>query len=139
MVYLDNFDEIRIIKRFSDTMAAERGEPTETHARFNQVCDEVGLPRNAAKQLIGAMCGGIQGGELNVSLGTFKVGRDKLQNFQAISLALLAQSRVTEFQMRHWIGKAAFIATFRRPLFSILQEIFELLEKCKQQGQVWCN
>ena len=120
-------------------MAAERGEPTETHARFNQVCDEVGLPRNAAKQLIGAMCGGIQGGELNVSLGTFKVGRDKLQNFQAISLALLAQSRVTEFQMRHWIGKAAFIATFRRPLFSILQEIFELLEKCKQQGQVWCN
>ena len=58
VVYLDNFDKIRIIKRFSDTMAAERGEPTETHARFNQVCDEVGLPRNAAKQLIGAMCVG---------------------------------------------------------------------------------
>ena len=56
-------------------MAAERGEPTETHARFNQVCDEVGLRRNAAKQLIGAMCGGIQGGELNVSLGTFKSRR----------------------------------------------------------------
>lgn len=84
MVYLDNFDEIRIIKRFSDSMAAERGEPTETHARFNQVCDEVGLRRNAAKQLIGAMCGGIQGGELNVSLGTFKSRRSAWPSWHSL-------------------------------------------------------
>lgn len=116
-------------------MAAEGSEPTETHVRFSQVCGEVGLPRNATKQLVGAMGGGIQGGELNGNLGTIKVGRDKLQNFQAISLALLAQAQVTEYQVRHWIGKAALIATFSRPLFSILREIFELLEKCKQHGQ----
>lgn len=78
----------------------------------------------------------IQGGELDGARGSIKVGRDKLKNFLAISVALLSLPSVTEFQIRHWIGKAAFIATFRRPLFSILQEVFTLLERCKSRAQV---
>ena len=70
-------------QRFSDTMAAEGSEPTETHVRFSQVCDEVGLPRNVTKQLVGAMGGGIQGGELNGNLGTIKVGRDSKTSRQS--------------------------------------------------------
>jgi len=135
VVYLDNFDQGRIMKSFAEGFGADEAQMTETHKRFNEVCDELGLPRNAGKQLIGATCGGTQGGEFNGQAGTIKVGRDKLQNFLAISLALLTSPVVTEFQVRHWIGKAAFIATFRRPLFAILQEIFGLLEKCKSRGQ----
>ena len=33
------------------------------------------------------------------------------------------------------MGKGAFVATFRRPLFSILQEIFVFLEKCTGHSQ----
>ena len=36
-----------------DSMDKEGREPTETHVRFNQVCDEVGLPRNATKRFHG--------------------------------------------------------------------------------------
>eukprot|EP00435_Cladocopium_sp_Y103_P041751 s2830_g11.t1 len=135
VVYLDNFDEVRILKKFSDELQGEGSAPSDTHVKFNEVCDELGLPRNDAKQLVGALSGGIQGGEFDGVRGTIKIGKDKLRNFLAISLALLGQPLVTEFQMRHWIGKAAFIATFRRPLFSILQEVFELLEKCKGKAQ----
>lgn len=135
VVYLDNFDQVRIMKAFGDGLAGSEDQMTESHKKFNEVCDELGLPRNAGKQLIGAACGGIQGGEFNGIAGTIKVGREKLQNFVAISLALITSPVVTEFQVRHWIGKAAFIATFRRPLFAILQEVFGLLEKCKTRGQ----
>eukprot|EP00435_Cladocopium_sp_Y103_P044150 s460_g12.t1 len=135
VVYLDNFDEVRILKKFSEELHDEAAAPSDTHVKFNEVCDELGLPRNEAKQLVGALSGGIQGGEFDGVRGTIKIGKDKLRNFLAISLALLGQPLVTEFQLRHWIGKAAFIATFRRPLFSILQEVFELLEKCKGKAQ----
>ena len=52
-----------------------------------------------------------------------------------ISIALLAEAQLTEFQIRHWIGKAAFACTFRRPLFSVLQEVFTLIEDCKKGGR----
>jgi hypothetical protein len=120
-VYLDSFDQVRIMKTVCEELDGPHDRFTETHERFNEVCDELGLLRNAGKQLVGAMCGGIQGGEFNGQAGTIKVGKGKLSNFLAISMALLTNPLVTEFQMRHWIGKAAFIATFRRPLCAILQ------------------
>jgi hypothetical protein len=121
VVYLDSFDQVRIMKTVCEELDGPHDRFTETHKRFNEVCDELGLLRNAGKQLVGAMCGGIQGGEFNGQAGTIKVGKGKLSNFLAISMALLTNPLVTEFQMRHWIGKAAFIATFRRPLCAILQ------------------
>ena len=41
--------------------------------------------------------------------------------------------------MRHWVGKAAFCATFRRPLFSILQDVFDMIEETKKGAQVLTN
>ena len=131
VVYLDNFDELRVVKKFCEDLESSAGSPSEHHVKFIEVCDELGLPRSAAKQLIGATCGGIQGGDVDGVAGIIKVGRDKLENFLAISMALLSLPVVSEFQIRHWIGKAAFVAAFRRPLFSVLQEIFAFLEKCK--------
>ena len=60
VVYLDNFDEIRVYRKMAEDFNSDASEPTETHKRFNEVCDELGLPRNQSKQLIGAMAGGIQ-------------------------------------------------------------------------------
>ena len=33
-----------------------------------------------------------------------------------------------EFCLRHWSGKAAFAAAFRRPLFSVLQEVYATMD-----------
>ena len=81
VVYFDTFDQICVIKKFNAELECPAGHSSEKHGRVNAVCDDLGLPRNAGKQLIGAMCGGIQGGEFNGAAGTTEGGRDKLQSF----------------------------------------------------------
>ena len=87
VVYLDNFDEIRVYQKLATELESGATGPTDTHVKFNEVCDGLGLPRNASKQLIGALAGSIQGGEFDGVRGTIKVGRDKLKNFLSISMA----------------------------------------------------
>ena len=133
VVYLDNFDEIHRIKAIDEQLNSD--EPSPTHVKFNEVCDELGLPRNGAKQLIHAFSGAIQGGELDGRNGVLRLAPEKLRNFIAISLGLVCQRQVREFQIRHWVGKAAFAATFRRPLFSILEKVFELIQRTIESPQ----
>ena len=128
VVYLDNFDEITILKKFSKELEEAEGVMTESHKRFIRVCDKEGLPRNAGKQLVGGMAGGMQGGEFDGDAGVLKVGSDKLRSFLQITLALLASKKWSEFNLRHWAGKAAFCAAFRRLLFSNMFEVFKLIE-----------
>ena len=122
VVYLDNFDELRKVRKFGSELELGRASPA--HQRFNEVCDELGLSRNRAKQLIMSLTGGIQGGELDGKTGILKVAKDKLLSFVAISLGMLQSENGKEFHIRHWTGKAAFVAAFRRPLFAILELVF---------------
>ena len=126
VVYLDNFDELKKYREIENEV--EEGKETESHRKFNEVCDELGLDRNKRKQLLAALTGGLQGGELNGERGILRVAAEKLQKFVVVSLALLSCEKWKEFPMRHWTGKAAFVAAFKRPLFSILQEIFPHIE-----------
>ena len=127
VVYLDNYDEIRCLKRLSEEAVKEEGQ-SEGQRNFNKVCDMFGLERNLGKQLIGSFSGAIQGGELNGKEGIIKVAPDKLRNFLGLTVALLFSESWKEFPLRHWTGKAAFVAAFRRPLFSVLQEVFDLIQ-----------
>eukprot|EP00435_Cladocopium_sp_Y103_P074422 s46_g48.t1 len=132
VVYLDNFDEIHIISKFSDRLRGEDVGMSEFHKKFVEVCDEDGLPRAAGKQLIHAFAGGLQGGLLDGENGVLRVAPDKLQNFVRISMALLSAKKWSEFQLRHWTGKATFVAAFRRLLFSNLFEMFPLIEEARR-------
>ena len=89
VVYLDNYNKIRIVDKLRAELEKEGQEETATHKKFNEVCDKLGLPRNGGKQLIKAYSGPMQGGEFDGVAGILKLGRDKLQNFISISLALL--------------------------------------------------
>ena len=128
VVYLDNFDEIKCYHQLS---RGEQSGQSENQRRFNAVCDELNLERNVGKQLIGSFVGSLQGGELDGKTGTFRMAPEKLRAFVGISLAMLSADSWKEFHLRHWVGKAAFAAAFRRPLFSILQEVFELIQEAQ--------
>ena len=128
VVYLDNFDEITILKRVADEVDRD-GEMTENHRRFIEVCDTEGLPRNLGKQLIRAMSGAMQGGEFEGDRGILKVGNDKFKSFVKMSLGLLSSTRWSEFGLRHWTGKAAFCCAFRRVLFAQLSEVFPAIQQ----------
>ena len=133
IVYLDNFGELRKIRKFGQEM--ELGKASPARLKFNEVCDKIGLSRNRGKQVIMSLTGGIQGGEIDGKTGIIKLASDKLRSFVAISLGMLTSESWREFHVRHWTGKAAFVAAFRRPLFSILEEIFPTIEK-SQKGDV---
>jgi len=47
IVYLDNFDEIRVVQRVSQELSDESDSMSEYHRRFIEVCDQDGLPRSA--------------------------------------------------------------------------------------------
>lgn len=128
VVYLDNFDEITVLKRVSEELDQE-GEMTENHRKFIEVCDREGLPRNLGKQLIRAMSGAMQGGEFDGDRGVLKVGNDKFKSFVKMSLGLLGSPKWSEFSLRHWTGKAAFCCAFRRVLFSLLGEVFPAIQQ----------
>ena len=131
VVYLDNYDEVRILEKVDKEISGDGDRPTATHLKFNEICQDLGLPLNPSKQLVRAFAGAMQGGEFEGELGVLRLAPDKLLNFITISLGLMAEAQVSEFQVRHWVGKAAFAATFRRPLFSILQDMFGLIEELK--------
>ena len=138
VIYLDNFDEIEVIRTCDLDLQKEGTEMTPFHQKFNSVCDELGLPRNEGKQLIHAYAGGMQGGEFDGRRGILKIGPEKLRNYLQLSLALLARKSWSEFQLRHWTGKTAFLATFKRSLFSGMGKVFDLIE-LSRKGEVKPN
>ena len=128
IVYLDNFDEIHVVKSLDLELQQEGGELSPHHSQFIAACDEAGLPRNLGKQLIHAFAGGLQGGELDGTRGVLKLAADKLRCYIELSLALLSRTRWSEFYLRHWTGKTAFLATFKRSMFSGIANIFTAIE-----------
>ena len=129
VIYLDSYDELRRL----DSKCAEvlRGQPSERHRRFKSLCEEKGLPLNAAKSLVE---GSLQGGTLDGAGGWYKLSNDKQVNLVGLGAALLAAEKWSEHEVRHFLGKATFGLCFRRPLFSILQDIFPDLQRMIDQG-----
>ncbi|CAE7679035.1 unnamed protein product [Symbiodinium sp. CCMP2456] len=129
ILYLDNFDEIRHLKKeIAGEEAEVKGQVSENHGKFIEACISLGLPRNEGKQLCGALSGTLQGGEV---LGQEKVLRhayEKTVELLSLGLGLLVNGTMPECFLRHWTGKAAFAAAFRRPMYSILQEVYGVLE-----------
>ena len=135
LIYLDNFDQIT--KLTAAEMEVARGEPSPDHAKFIKACDELGLPRNLGKQVLASFVGCLQGGELLGHEGILRMPRNKTREFISLSLALLSQKGWLEFPLRHWAGKGGFLSTFRRPLYSIMQEVFHSIEAAKgKQGGI---
>ncbi|CAJ1394674.1 unnamed protein product [Effrenium voratum] len=126
MLYLDSFDEIRVIDKACSEIL--EGTASEHHSAFKAACAESGLPLNAGKALVGAVHGGIQGGYLDGQKGTIGAGADRSRKLVLASLGLLMKAAWSEQDLRRWVGLATFVAVFRRPLFSIFQEVFPLIE-----------
>ena len=90
------------------------------------------MPTNLGKQLIHAFAGGLQGGELDGHRGVLKLAGEKLRSYIELSLALLSRHRWSEFYQRHWTGKTAFMATFKRSMFSGIANVFDAIERARK-------
>ena len=130
VVYLDSFDELRrVSKGYREILS---GKPSERHRQFVHTCDHLELPLNKGKQLVGAVHGVLQGGDFDGIEGIFEASHDKKIGIFDLGIGLLGAGEATEFELRHFAGKALFAMAFRRPTMAILEAIF--VDMGKAQG-----
>ena len=70
MVYLDSYDEVRRVKAV--TREVLEGVASERHKNFVRTCEELHLPLNQGKKLVGAVRGTLQGGDIDGPQGHFR-------------------------------------------------------------------
>ena len=92
-----------------------------------QECRKRGLPLNEGKSVLQSYCATILGGELDGVAGRLMHARDKSFRLSARSLALLSLPLVPQVAAQHWAGLFCFMASFRRPIFAVVQEIFPFI------------
>lgn len=134
ILYLDNFDQLRTIKTIMIELL--KGDKSPEQKKFVEVCEQLNLPLNVAKRLVGAVLGSLQGGELEGDAGIFGLSHDKKINTIEFGLCLMTEPEWHEKPLRHWGGKSSFASSFRRPLFSILQEVFTFMGELAESPQV---
>eukprot|EP00435_Cladocopium_sp_Y103_P023053 s2813_g5.t1 len=133
LVYLDSYDEIRKI----DVVYKEilEGQESERHQQFTSTCKKFGLSLNTGKRLVGAAKGSLQGGTLDGERGVFHSSPEKQASLIGYGLMLLSQEKVTEFELRHFAGKALFNLAFRRPAMSFFESIFYDIERLSNSSE----
>lgn len=128
VVYLDSYDELRKVK--AGYRAVLEGVVPHRHQRFVNTCNELQLPLNEGKKVVGAVHGLLQGGDFDGELGIFESSHDKKLNVMGLGAALMGTGSATEFELRHFIGKAIFSMSFRRPLLALLEHVFVDMGNC---------
>ena len=96
-------------------------------SRLVQECKKRKLPLNHGKSVLMSFSSSILGGELLGVEGRLCHARDKTGNFVNRSLAYLALDEVPQVAAQHWAGIYCFLCSFRRPLFSVVQELFPFI------------
>lgn len=133
VVYLDSYDELRKVKAgYAEVL---KGRPSKRHEQFVATCRDLELPLNHSKRLVGAIHGSLQGGDFDGRLGLFEASHDKKMGILALAMALVGRGRATEFELRHFTGKAIFAMSFRRPSLAFLEQIFVDMGKA-ERGEV---
>ena len=126
VIYLDSFDQLRKLEASCEE--ALKGKLSKRHEKFLQVCKKRGLPLNEAKRLVASTKGALQGGELDGKKGLYGLAKSKMASILGLGAALLTMKEWSEFALRHFVGKVTFGVCFRRPLFAILDPLFDEIQ-----------
>ena len=131
LLYLDSMDYLRrVSKSFAHLV---EGKPSASAKAFEKACGDLGLPLNSSKTLASALMGTLQGGELFSREGKFSASHEKLHGMVSLSACLVASCEWKENMLRAWTGKACFQSAFRRPLYSIMEEVFLEIERLEKK------
>ena len=122
LLYLDSVDQLRPVSKAMARIVS--GEASEEHKKFEQVCQEMGLPRNESKRLAGALEGTLQGGELKSKEGIFTLQLSKMRQDVGMVLVLLSLRKWPRRETSGVIGRLVFAGAFRRPILAALSRVF---------------
>ena len=124
MLVLDSFDYIRV--RALQAIAKIRHTESEAHRRFISTCKRFNLPLNIGKGIVGEFKAILVGGEFDGKNTTLGIQGVRMRNFVKLSLGMAFADRWEPGLIRHWLGVGSYMAGYRRPLYSLLQECYRL-------------
>ena len=124
---MDGFDFIRRVKVLGDMFDAPSRKRSDEMESFINTCRDLGLPLNASKQLIHGLRASVPGGEIDGFNGRIMHSREKGMKLMLKTLVLFTFGQVSQ-NVQNWCGLFSFASGFRRPLFSILQEVFPFIQ-----------
>ena len=130
-VYLDNFDVLSIRSK----TLLESDEPSLT-ALLRSTYEQLHVPRNEKKAVLAESAAEIQGAWLDGSRGICRAKGAKLGKYLVAVSYLLEKGRATRKEMQMVAGGLVYIFSFRRPLMSLLNEIWHFITSFKTDHQV---
>ena len=91
IIYIVSFDELITVQSNCRDVLEDKSSPA--YDRCAMVCDDLSLPRNVGKQLVGALHGSLQGAELDGAAGWLGLEPKRIADLVWLSIRLLAQDR----------------------------------------------
>ena len=130
-IYLDNFDELCI--RSKDILNS--GQPSLT-ALLTEKYLELDVPRNEKKAVFQSESAEVQGAWIDGTRGWCIAKPSKTAKYLAGVWELLQKRKVTQKQLQMVIGGIVYIFSFRRPLMSVLNEVWHFISSFQNEHQL---
>ena len=124
---MDGFDDVERVNLLGSAFNGTGPKRSKEVSDFVDTCRKLGLPSNVSESLIRGLRANTLGGEIDGVTGKVSHSREKSSKLMCKTLALLSLGSVSQTSLQHWAGLFCFGAGFRRPLFSIVQEIFPFI------------
>ena len=124
-VYLDNFD---LLTKCDPQMAAMlEGTPGPIVEGLRDAYLEQGLPRHPKKGVENQRKAEVQGAWVDGDKGTVCAKPSKVAKYVALALELLSRGSATQRELQIVGGGFVYVAMFRRPLLSSLNQIWRMI------------
>ena len=124
-VYLDNFDFLRKV----DTRLAAliEGSPSEEVLQLREAYLEEGLPRHPKKSVENQCKAEVQGALVDGVQGLVMAKGSKVAKYVKLALEVLSHGSATQRELQVVGGGFVYIAMFRRPLLSGLNQVWRMI------------
>lgn len=133
-LYLDDTTLLRKIE--AEVMSSIQGKPQREQQRMRLAYQFWGIPFNAKKAIEEAEKGERLGAFLDGKRGRVGVTVRRLLDNMSLGLWLFQQERVTRKSLQVFIGKEVHTLQFRRPLFSVYDQVWKLISGPEEKPQL---
>ena len=124
-VYLDNFDQLKIVDK--KTAMVISGEPSLEVEHLREAYALRGLPRHPKKAAEQQLAAEVQGAWIDGQAGRLFAKPSKIAKYVALILQVLRTGAASQRELQVLGGGLVYIAMFRRPLLSGLNQIWRCI------------
>eukprot|EP00438_Fugacium_kawagutii_P001317 Skav226301 [mRNA] locus=scaffold3301:342063:352131:+ [translate_table: standard] len=126
-IYLDNFDHLEVVD--SRTASLIKGVPSDAVLALRSEYETWGIPRHPRKAVSRESKAEVQGAFIDGQAGCAYPKPEKVLKYTQLSLLMLSSSRSSQKQMQVVAGGLVYLATFRRPLMGMLNQLWTFIEE----------